>query len=281
MTLYNPGSYRNRLLASALLILLCPALVNAQPFSNAYSAGDSQFAYSDSAANTQHRTFLHRAAPYALLVAGGGLLFPLDRDVNCQFYKGSMRGQAADDFSLFIRQFGMSGPYLISIPLLAGHGLIFKNEKSYFVAGELAGGLLVGTAVTLGVKKAFGRERPYQTDSPFRFFKGGSSFYSGHSITAWTFATVISKNYPRQNLGFLGIRGEAPIIPVLMYSAASLVCVQRLYSHNHWASDVYYGALAGYVTGSAAVYLGNKFRRDHLRIGFAQPGFIRVCFGFN
>ncbi len=265
----------------ALLILVITPLTNAQPISSPNSPADSQFTYSDSEEAVRHQTFVRRAAPYMLLVAGGGLLFPLDREINRQFYKGSMRGRAADDFSLFIRHFGTSGPFMIAMPLLAGHGLIFRNKKSYYIAGELAAGLLVGTGVTMGVKKAFGRERPYQTDSPFKFFKGGSSFYSGHSITAWTFATVISKNYPRQNLGFMGIRGEPPVVPVLMYSAAGLVCVQRLYSHNHWASDVYYGALAGYATGSAAVYLGNKFWQNHLRIGFAEPGFIQVCLSFN
>jgi membrane-associated phospholipid phosphatase len=244
-------------------------------FSNIANVG------SDSANKSSPRPFLRRATPYIILAAAGGLIFPLDKDINRQFYKSRWHNNAADHFSLAIRKYGMVGPYAIAIPLLAGHGLLYKNRKSLYVAGELTGGILIAGGVTESVKKIFGRERPYQTSSPFRFFKGGSSFYSGHTIFAWTFATILSKNYPRQNLGVIGIHQDIPLVPALAYAAAGLVGVQRLYSHNHWASDVYYGALAGYGVGSLAVYLGNQVCQGRLRLGFDHPGTVQLCYRFN
>ncbi len=236
---------------------------------------------SDSSSQVSQKTFLRRAAPYIALTAAGGLLFPLDRDINNQFYKSRWHNHAADHFSRAIRQYGMVGPYAITIPMFAGYGLLFKNQKSLYVAGELAGGAIIAGGVTEVIKKTFGRERPYETSSPFKFFKGGSSFYSGHSISAWTFATILSKNYPRQDLGFLGIHDEVPLLPIVTYTAAGLVCIQRLYSHNHWASDVYYGALAGYGTGSLVVHLGNKMRQRRLGLSFDHPGTVQLFYRFN
>jgi membrane-associated phospholipid phosphatase len=228
-----------------------------------------------------HKTFLRRAEPYLFLAAAGAALFPIDREINKQFYLGRSRGHAADQISPVIGKFGMPTPYFITVPLLAGHGLIWKNKKSLYVAGELVGGILIAGAVTEGIKATLGRERPYQTSSPFEFFDGGSSFYSGHSITAWTFATIIAKNYPRQDLSFIGIHDRLPILPVLMYGAAGLVCVQRLYSHNHWASDVYYGALAGYGAGSLTFYLGERLCTGRLHLAFGGHGDVQICYGFN
>lgn len=236
---------------------------------------------SDSINIPSHKPFLRRALPYVALTAAGGLFFPLDRHINREFYKRRNRGHAADQAFNVIRQFGMAGPYLIAVPLLAGHGLIFKNEKSKYVAGELVVGGLIAGGVTEVFKKSFGRERPYQTSDPFRFFKGGSSFYSGHTIMAFTFATVLSRNYPSQDLGFMGIHKHVPILPILTYTAGGLVGIQRLYSHDHWASDVYYGVLAGYGAGSLAVYLGDKKRFSHLKLGLGKPGTVELSYSFN
>jgi membrane-associated phospholipid phosphatase len=236
---------------------------------------------SDSTSNSAHNPFIGKALPYAILTVAGGLLFTMDTDINRQFYNNRYRSHTVDQLSNVFNQYGMGGSYLITVPLLAGHGFIFKNKKSIYVAGELIGGGLLAGGFTEGIKIIFGRERPYQTSTPSRFFKGGSSFYSGHAVMAFTFATVISQNYPSQDLNFIGIHWRAPLLPVLTYSAGGLVCLQRLYSHNHWASDVYYGALAGYGAGSLAVYLGNRKRFSHLTVGLDKPGFIRVCYSFN
>ena len=218
-----------------------------------------------------NRSLLCKAAPYGAILGAGGLLFALDKDIQRESLRSSLRGSTADGFFNVIEDYGRVGPYAVSVPLLVAHGLILKNKKSIYVAGELGGSLLLSEGVTRVVKAAFGRLRPYESGSPYRFFKGGDSFYSGHSIAAFTFSTVMAKNYPRQDLGFLGIDGEVPLVPIVAYMAAGLVGIQRIYSNNHWASDVYFGALAGYGVGTVAVHVGEKLRAGKFRL-FCRPG---------
>ncbi len=208
-----------------------------------------------------------RAVPYALLLGAGGALFAIDDDIKRQVRNPRARGPMADDVSDVVEHLGTVRPYLISMPLFAAHGLIFENQKSLFVAGEIGMSYLLCQGVGKGVKTVFGRKRPYEDDSQSRFFEGGTSFFSGHEITAMTFATVIAKNYQRQNTGFVGMDRDLPLVPVLMYGSAAAVAWQRVYSNNHWATDVYFGALAGYAVGSLTVHAGEGLRtgKFHLR----------------
>jgi len=194
---------------------------------------------------------------YVLLAAGGALVFGFDKGINRQFRKSWLHGSGADKFFDKVEWLGTENTYYFAVPAFAGYGLIFRDDKSLLTGAELAAGLIIEGSFTEGVKRVFGRKRPFQSDSPYDFFKGGDSFHSGHTATVFTLATVISSNYPRQDLSFLGL-GHFPLVPVVMYSAASMVAIQRLYSNVHWGSDVYFGALAGYGTGRLMVYLGKK-----------------------
>lgn len=218
-----------------------------------------------------NRSLFCKAAPYGAILGAAGLLFALDKDIQRESLRSSLRGSTADGFFNAVEDYGRMGPYALSVPLLVAHGLLLKNKKSIYVAGELGGSLLLSEGMTRVVKAAFGRLRPYESESPYKFFKGGDSFYSGHSIAAFTFSTVMAKNYPRQDLGFLGIDGEVPLVPIAAYMAAGLVGIQRIYSNNHWASDVYFGALAGYGVGTVTVHVGEKLRGGKFRL-FCRPG---------
>ena len=68
------------------------------------------------------------------------------------------------------------------------------------------------------------------------------SFPSGHTATAFSIATVFALQY-----------SDTKIVPVFSYSLASLVGVSRLTEHEHWASDVFVGALLGYLCGKQVV----------------------------
>jgi hypothetical protein len=210
--------------------------------------------------SSQKKSFLKRHRWYIGVLGCGALTFAVDRDLNVLSQKRYLHNGPADSFFEFVEHFGKGGPYFVSVPLLAGHGLLFNSKKSLAVSGELVVGYVASQGITRLLKTAFGRKRPYETDSPFEFFEGGSSFYSGHTVTIFTFATIISKNFPRQNLGFIGLHGGLPVIPVFSYSLAGLVGIQRLYSNQHWTSDVFFGALAGYVMGSTIVHFGRKVR---------------------
>ena len=89
-----------------------------------------------------------------------------------------------------------------------------------------------------------------QFDQDLPVYKSISSFDafpSGHTATAFSIATVFASQY-----------SNTLVIPVISYSMATLVGVSRLTEHAHWASDVFVGALIGYVCGKQVVAHFNK-----------------------
>lgn len=78
------------------------------------------------------------------------------------------------------------------------------------------------------------------------------AFPSGHTATAFSIATVFATQYK-----------DIKAVPIICYSAASLVGISRLTEHEHWASDVFVGGLLGYLCGKQVVNHYNKTHQDH------------------
>ncbi|NVN94936.1 MAG: phosphatase PAP2 family protein [Bacteroidetes bacterium] len=134
-------------------------------------------------------------------------------------------------------------------------GFVLKDDKA-MQTGAIAGYALVNSAVVVSILKMIaGRERPRvdatNTWHPFpeslKQFSGTSSDYyasfpSGHSIAAFTLATVIAEQYK-----------ETKIIPFIMYTLASGVALSRTTENAHWLSDVIVGSALGYGIGKYMV----------------------------
>jgi membrane-associated phospholipid phosphatase len=77
------------------------------------------------------------------------------------------------------------------------------------------------------------------------------AFPSGHAATAFSIATVFATQYR-----------DKKAIPIISYSVASLVGISRITEHKHWSSDVFAGALLGYVCGKQVVAHYNKTHQN-------------------
>jgi membrane-associated phospholipid phosphatase len=88
------------------------------------------------------------------------------------------------------------------------------------------------------LKFATERPRPENNGDSVGFFQGGDAFPSGHSIKSWALARVTAREFPRPK-----------IIPILAYSAASVVSIARFGDRRHSASDVLAGAAMGFFIG--------------------------------
>lgn len=163
-----------------------------------------------------------------------------------------------------VTQFG--GVYeAYTLGALGAYGFLFRNVKMQTTTLLAAQAYLTGGAVESLLKTLSGRQRPYFSDSsdveaspafhgPFyktpRDANGkptNSSFPSGHTTVAFAAATVYAMEYR-----------DKPVVPILAYSAATLIGISRITENKHWATDVLTGAALGYLSGRLVV---NNYHR--------------------
>ncbi|HOH46365.1 MAG TPA: phosphatase PAP2 family protein, partial [Candidatus Cloacimonadota bacterium] len=88
------------------------------------------------------------------------------------------------------------------------------------------------------------------------------SFPSGHSMLVWSIAPIVADQYR-----------ETRWVPVLAYSLASLTSLSRVYDDKHWSSDVFAGALIGYLAGKLTLASTPRFS--------LHPGINGVSFSYS
>lgn len=192
----------------------------------------------------------------------GGLLFA---DEPIQKYALGLRERnaAVRDVSKYVTRFG--GAYeAYVLGSLGAYGFIFKNEKIKTTTLLATQAYLTGGAMESLIKFLSGRQRPYFYDpnsieaepkfhgpfNPGRDINGkriNSSFPSGHTTVAFAAATVFAKEYK-----------DRPLVPIISYTAATLIGLSRITENKHWITDVIAGAALGYFTGKQVV---NNYHR--------------------
>jgi membrane-associated phospholipid phosphatase len=123
-------------------------------------------------------------------------------------------------------------------------GRIRKDSKMQHT-GLLIGEALADTALVQTVlKDATMRLRPIQypasgwfvtSSTPTKYIRGNSSFPSGHSMVAFSVATIVARRY-----------GNHRWVPYVAYGLASTVAFSRLTLNVHFVSDVVMGGAIGY-----------------------------------
>jgi hypothetical protein len=126
-------------------------------------------------------------------------------------------------------------------------GLIRKDSKMQSTA-LLAGEAIANAEIMTTVMKDIDRRlRPADiapngdfSDSWFRdnkrYLRSNGSFPSGHTIAAFSVATIIARRYGAQHRW----------VPYVAYGAAAVVGFSRMTVSSHFPSDVFMGAALGY-----------------------------------
>jgi len=179
---------------------------------------------------------------------------------------------------------------LYSVGVFELYGLVAGDKKAQ-VTGLLATQAIITSGIWVHIGKlATGRERPSASYS--NSHKPGGKWYglfnciddfettkkvpgasydafpSGHTSTAFSIATVFAKMY-----------SDTPAIPIIAYSAATLVGFSRLTEHAHWMSDVFVGATLGYLCGNQVV---NNYRNTYkLHAPHRKLKNINLCLDYN
>ena len=130
----------------------------------------------------------------------------------------------------------------------------FTNDKRLQEFGrDATESLVTATLVVTGLKYAVHRERPDGSNN--------QSFPSGHAITAFCFAPVVTK--------YGGWEWGVPV-----YLLGTVTALARVEGYHHYLSDVIAGATLGIVIGNSVVYapkdvsISAGFGQANLKLAF-------------
>ncbi|MEK7722442.1 MAG: phosphatase PAP2 family protein [Elusimicrobiota bacterium] len=207
-------------------------------------------------------------------VAAGGLaLYSLDGQIRRVFLRNKSR--LNDDISKTAGKLGNGGYDAALIAAYGGLGLLLKDIRMQNTALLAAESFLAANAAGTLLKYSVGRARPYTEDgkrrfTPFRFKTAGASFPSGHTVSAFSVASVFAA------------RSESRAVKGLAYSLASCVALQRVYADKHWASDVLAGAAIGTAVGRwVAAKKEKSGSSSAILLPVYSPGYAGAAAVFN
>lgn len=204
-----------------------------------------------------------------VLVTGGVML--ADKSIQSYATRLTERNETVKDVGAYITNFGATYE-VYTLAALAGYGFIFKNEKIKTTTLLATQSYLTSYAMFNLVKIVAGQQRPNYVDpqtnkvspkfhGPFYRFKKDAagnkpadnsytSFPSGHATLAFAAATVYAMEYR-----------DRPLVPIIAYSAASLVGLTRITENKHWASNILVGAALGHLCGRQVVNNYHRYAR--------------------
>lgn len=189
-----------------------------------------------------------------------------DEPIQKKVLKLRNRNTSINNISKYVTKFG--GVYeVISLAGLGTYGFVFKNEKLQTTTILATQAYITATALESVLKYLSGRTRPsyYRADQEAepRFLgpftkalrdpagkREYSSFPSGHTTVAFAAATVYASEYR-----------DKPLVPIIAYSAASLIGVSRVTENKHWVTDVFVGATVGYLAGKQIVKSYHRYAK--------------------
>lgn len=183
--------------------------------------------------------------------------FPLDK-----LFAGYARGtiqerRFARRVAVVVEEIAVPGAFIIGASLY-GVGLLADNHEMADLGLHGSEAVLVGLALTGGIKILAGRARPHLGhDDPHNFglLRGWgdhdyTSFPSGHTLIAFAAAAAVTEETRRFWPDAVWVVGTA------MYGGAALVGWSRMFDDMHWMSDVVVG-------GAIGVFSGRKIVRYH------------------
>ncbi|HKV42613.1 MAG TPA: phosphatase PAP2 family protein, partial [Blastocatellia bacterium] len=182
---------------------------------------------------------LHGRDAYWLVPLAGGTaaLFATDRSTaedGGEFAANSTHQKVSDSISsvgtIYVGAGLVGSLYVV--------GRLTDNSRARETAVLAAEAALDTAILGQALKFATGRARPSADSGRGDFLDRGSSFPSGHSLAAWSVATVIANEYRHRRW-----------VAVSVYTLAAMVSASRFTGHHHFLSDILVGSAMGYGVG--------------------------------
>jgi len=174
------------------------------------------------------------------LVFSTGALYLADEDIRDFFQRN--HSEFSDALMTSAKQFGESKYVLPVLGATVLGGYILDSDKTMDTGLLSLKSFILANSVTITLKTLLQRPRP-SADKGKEFFSGKGfdrkrdSFPSGHSTIVWSLAPILADQYQKNKW-----------VPPAAYGIAALTSISRVHDNNHWASDVFAGAVIGYVS---------------------------------
>ncbi len=201
------------------------------------------------------------------LISAGVVCFFYDEKIQNEIKNLQSYSDKLNPFMKAGKTFGNTSTGIILSLTLITTGHLLGEYKVRSGGILLLESLLFSGVIVNSVKFITGRPRPYLNEgstffkNPFSFKTGYKSFFSGHTIVAFTTASCLSYYY------------KVPALTVVLFTFATLTCVERVYKNKHWTSDIIFGALFGFFIGKKVVEMHLNDDERYLKIRLFQKKF--------
>ena len=182
--------------------------------------------------------------------AGSAAIHPKDADIAQRIHAETGARERFFEAGATLGDATVQGGFALGMYVIgrAGH-----RARVGALGADLVDAQIVNGVLTQGIKVAANRTRPNGSHH---------SFPSGHTSATFATAAVIQQHY--------GWRVAAPF-----YALGGYVSVSRMVDHQHFASDVIFGAALGIVSGRAASF-GHGLQRISVSPTILPGGFAVI-----
>lgn len=182
----------------------------------------------------------------AKLLAIGGLIYAFDKEIHDLFLrnKDAYPLKIVHEVGEFFEPLGYMGftNKYYAAGLLFGY--FFGWDEVLSLSADIVESYLIFGGIKNAANFVVGRKRPgAHMGSRSYSLNDGTSFPSGHSSNIVQIANVVTYHY------------DTLPVRITAYTIAGAVCIQRITSEAHWPSDVYFGALLGWVVSRELIQL--------------------------
>lgn len=192
---------------------------------------------------------------------GTAAVAPLDLEIASRLqYPGAQENRFLRYSATGFRLLGDPGSVITGLGIYAV-GRLDGQRRVQSLGLHTVESILFADMITGALKFTAGRQRPFvdiKNPHDFQLWRGFKSdlyrsFPSGHSTTAFAFASALTREtqfwWPHATF----------YVGTVFYGGAALVGASRMYNNMHWASDVMAGAAIGTIMGLKVV----KYAHSH------------------
>ena len=222
----------------------------------------------------------------AAVLAGSIALSAADDDIAHGWNNAERRSPSRDRLA---RNFAkvQEGSLTVGNLALWGIGRLTGMDGVADVGFHAAEAVVVGSLASQVIRGPLGRSRPHVTNfenqydfKPFRGFREFQhrAFPSIHTASSFAVATVYTLETQRRS------RGAAWIVAPVAYALAAGPGISRMYTGQHWASDILAGGFMGVLAGAKIVRYNHDVRPDNRVNRFflgRDAGAVNLTYSFS